>query len=358
MSIEFAKYYNVFVITHDGDNISYPYAGTLIDLKLPPASTKIGKITTFFKRILTLRRIKKEYHIDVSISHLPSSNYANIFSRRAEKVVTYVHNMEAWSGKVEIRERLVSGLSNRMICVSEAVRQNMIHNFHLKPEKLTTIYNFCDLSPSFSSRSTESPLTIATMGRLTPQKGQWHLIRAMKKVTDTVGGNVRLQIVGDGEMRQKLEHLADQLGISEKVEFTGFLDDPWFVLTRADVYVSSSLWEGLPMALIEAARCRLPIIATDCDAGCREILAPETDIFVKTQNIEQAAFGILVPVCSEGDAEQLELTDEEQIMADAILLLVQNEDLRKRYSKLAEVRSTHFYAEPLMKQWAKLLEEL
>ena len=88
MSIEFSKHYNVYTIVHDGRDIIYPYGGKLIDLALPPASSVPGKILTILKRIKALRKIKKDYAIDVSISHLPPSNYANIFSRRKEKVIT------------------------------------------------------------------------------------------------------------------------------------------------------------------------------------------------------------------------------------------------------------------------------
>ena len=82
MSLEFSKHYNVYTIVHDGRDIIYPYGGKLIDLALPPASSVPGKILTLLKRIRALRKIKKEYAIDVSISHLPPSNYVNIFSRR------------------------------------------------------------------------------------------------------------------------------------------------------------------------------------------------------------------------------------------------------------------------------------
>ncbi len=355
MSIEFAKCYNVYMIVHDGRDIIYPYDGTLIDLKLPPAGTKLGKVTTLIKRIYALRKIKKKYNIHATISHLPPSNYVNIFSRSSGRIFTYVHNMEKWNRGTAIREYITAKLSHHIICVSECVRRNMIDNFHISAKKAVTMYNFCDMDAPNVPKHNEG-ISIINMGRLSEQKGQWHLIRAMRKVVDALGANVKLTILGDGEKRESLEALAKALGISENIIFTGFMDDPWSELAKSDIYVSSSLWEGLPMALVEAGRFGLPIISTDCDAGCREILAPETDILKKTDTIEMASHGILVPVCLSGDETQLELTEEENIMADAILTLAENLELRNSYAKLAKNRSEFFRSDNIMKQWMEILE--
>lgn len=355
MSIEFAKHYNVYVIVHDGRDIIYPYDGTLIDLKLPPSGTKLGKITTLIKRIHAIRKIKKKYNIHATISHLPPSNYANIFSHCGDRIFTYVHNMEKWTKGTALREFITAKLSHHVVCVSECVRRNMIDNFHISPKKAMTMYNFCDMDTPKAEKHSEG-ISIVNMGRLSEQKGQWHLIRAMRKVVDSLGNSVKLTIVGDGEKRESLKALAESLGISENIHFTGFLDDPWSELSKADIYVSSSLWEGLPMALVEAGRCGLPIISTDCDAGCREILAPETDIHKKTDTVEMASYGILVPVCLSGDETQIDLTHEETIMADAILSLAKNIELRLSYAELAKERSEYFRSNNIMKQWIEILE--
>lgn len=356
MSLEFAKHYNVYLIVHDGSNIIYPYGGQLIDLHLPPSKNKVGKITTLFKRIHALRKLKRQYKIDVTISHLPASNYVNIFSRIGDRIFTYVHCMETWSLGRAVREWLTAKMSDKMICVSECVRRNMIDTFHVDSDKAVTIYNFCDLNCPDINTKHRPVITISTMGRLTEQKGQWHLIRAMKKVADCSDSPVQLKIIGNGYLRPALVQLSEKMGIQDSIVFTGFLDDPWSVLADTDIYVSSSLWEGLPMALVEAGRCKLPIISTDCDAGCREILAPGTDITYKTQDIEKAEYGVLIPVCNTGDIEQAVLTQEENLMADAIIELINNPNLRLNYADRAKERSEHFRAENIMKQWVEILE--
>ena len=109
------------------------------------------------------------------------------------------------------------------------------------------------------------------------------------------------------------------------------------------------------MALVEAGRCGLPIISTDCDAGCREILAPDTPVDGKTDQVELAMWGVLTPVCSSGDEEDLTPTRQERYMADAIMMLLTDEGLREDYAQRARRRSEDFRSEKLLPQWDKLI---
>jgi len=355
LSLEFAHYYNVYVIVHDGRDITYPYAGELIDLKLPPTNTFLCKIRTLLRRVFVVRSIKKKYKIDYTISHLPPSNYVNIFSRNGDKVYTYVHSMIKKSKKTWLREAFTGFFSDKVICVSECVRQNMIRNFSISERKAVTVYNFCTQEVCKKSIKIDDGLVIANMGRLSEPKGQWHLIRSMSMVIKECS-NIKLVLIGDGDLREALLSLVNQLGLEHHIEFTGFLNNPFERLAEADFYVSSSLWEGLPMALVEAAMCGLPIISTDCDSGCREIIAPDTEVMKKTSEIERALYGILVPVCKNGDMCQLSLTANEEILAKAIILLVKNPDLRAKYQNQAIKRALEFRPEIIMKEWVKLLE--
>ena len=95
--------------------------------------------------------------------------------------------------------------------------------------------------------------------------------------------------MGEGEERRALESLVRQLGLEQNVSLPGFVLNPYPCMVRAGVFVLSSKWEGLPGVLIEALYCGLPIIATDCPSGPREILA-------------EGQYGQLVPV---GDTRAL-----------------------------------------------------
>jgi glycosyltransferase involved in cell wall biosynthesis len=84
--------------------------------------------------------------------------------------------------------------------------------------------------------------------------------------------DLHLLILGEGEERSRLERMAKELGVSDRVFMPGFQVNPYPFFKRAEVFVLSSRWEGLGMVLLEAALLGLPIVATDCPSGPRELL--------------------------------------------------------------------------------------
>jgi glycosyltransferase involved in cell wall biosynthesis len=90
-------------------------------------------------------------------------------------------------------------------------------------------------------------------------------------------------ILGDGSERDTLEALVSDLGLEQDVRMPGFAGNPYAYMRRADVFVLSSRWEGLPTVLIEAMACGAPLVSTDCPSGAREIL-------------EDGKWGLLVPI--------------------------------------------------------------
>lgn len=131
------------------------------------------------------------------------------------------------------------------------------------------------------------PPVVLSAGRLTMQKDFATLIRAFALLRDKV--DARLVILGEGEQRAQLESLIQELALQDRVSLPGFVNNPYPYMARAAVYVLSSMWEGLPNALIEAMALGAPVVATDCESGPREIL-------------QGGQFGKLVPV---GDAHGL-----------------------------------------------------
>ncbi len=111
---------------------------------------------------------------------------------------------------------------------------------------------------------------LVTVGRLSIQKGYRYLLDAMPAVLARFP-HARLSIVGEGEERARLEAQTARLSLNAAVTFTGFQTDPLAWLTKAHVTVSSSLWEGLPIAVLEMMAARRPIVATSC-RGTRDVL--------------------------------------------------------------------------------------
>lgn len=108
-------------------------------------------------------------------------------------------------------------------------------------------------------------------GRLKPQKDFTTLIKAFARVKRNFK-DAKLVILGEGKQRPELERLIAQLGLEEDVDLAGFKDNPYAFISKADVFVLSSIYEGLPNILIEALALKKKIVATNCYSGPAEIL--------------------------------------------------------------------------------------
>lgn len=122
---------------------------------------------------------------------------------------------------------------------------------------------------------------IVGMGELCSRKDFVTLIRAFGIIRQSI--EAKLFIMGKGRQHEKLEGMAADMGLKGEIEFPGFIENPCSYLSKADLYVHSSRWEGSPVALMEAAALGIPLVSTDCPSGPREIL-------------DDGRYGKLVPV--------------------------------------------------------------
>jgi glycosyltransferase involved in cell wall biosynthesis len=132
-----------------------------------------------------------------------------------------------------------------------------------------------------------APPVILAVGRLTLQKDFPTLIRAFARLR--ARRSARLVILGEGELRDELEALVAELGLTADVALPGFVDNPFSWMRGSALFVLSSAWEGFGNVLVEAMACGTPVVSTDCPSGPAEIL-------------ENGKWGRLAAV---GDAEAL-----------------------------------------------------
>jgi glycosyltransferase involved in cell wall biosynthesis len=180
--------------------------------------------------------------------------------------------------------------ADAIVAVSRGVAEDLVSTLGVPSQRITVIPNpvvTADLFRLAKERPKHpwfepgEPPVVLGVGRLSRQKDFATLIQAFARVHRE--GACRLVILGEGEERPVLERLSAELGASHAVSLPGFVANPFAFMARAAVFVSSSSWEGLPGALIQALACGTPAIATDCPGGSREVL-------------RDGRFGCLVPV--------------------------------------------------------------
>lgn len=373
LSIALSKYYNIHLIVFDGRNIKYPYAGTLHDLKMPPNHSGIGKFVNIFKRTKVTKKIKKDNHIIASISLMDGANLVNVLSKADDKVFPSIRIQMTKvpkcmkNGKLKLLEayrlKLIEKKATQIVAVAKGTEEDLIQNCGVARDKVTTIYNMCDGKTILENAikhelaaATMPEMSISTMGRLSRQKGQWHLLRAFSAVLKDIP-NAHLYIFGDGPFEVQLKDLTNDLGIEDNVHFMGFVEAPHAYIRKSKVFVLPSLYEGMSNTILEAMNCGTPVVATDCESGSREILAPGTGLPRYIQHVEYAEFGILTAVgdekCFNGKDE---LSIDEKQLAEAIKTVCLDEKTRMVYQKKAIERTEMFSFDFIGNEWRKLIE--
>jgi glycosyltransferase involved in cell wall biosynthesis len=173
--------------------------------------------------------------------------------------------------------RLLYNRADKVICQSDYMLNDLAANLSLPRRKLERIYNPVDFDRIRSLEGREdSPYQgsgphLVTVGNMTYAKACDVLLDAFKLVRERYKG-ASLTFVGDGDNRQSLEALAASLGVRQNVNFAGFQSNPFAYVRHADLFVSSSRYEGFSNVILEALACGTPVVATDCPSGNREVI--------------------------------------------------------------------------------------
>lgn len=233
-------------------------------------------------------------------------------------------------------------LADRVVAVSQAVRHDLLHLASLSPGRVAyarnpSIRSDLDdlLQDDFAHPWLAQPgvSVLLAAGRMRVQKGFDVLLQAL--VIARRSRDVRLILCGEGKQMPTLKQLAARLGLTEVVDFIGFVSNPFPAMAAVDCFVLSSRWEGSPNVLVEALACGCPVVATDCPSGPREIIGNAPDV------------GSLVPV------------DDAPAMAQAILGRLQvprdSEACRVQVAPYRLAAAARAYAELLLpgRRWAE-----
>lgn len=254
--------------------------------------------------LLGLRKIIQREGVDLIQSHLLGANvYCSLVGLLTGKPV-----IATFHGAVDIgeNERLkglkfaaINAGASCIIAVTDSLLDDIIGRTSLRANKASVIYNGIDASAFIRPHSStlrekygwgENEIIIGSLGNIRPAKGYDILLKAAA-LLERSEHSYRFVIAGQGKgaLYDSLLVLRKELGLEEKVQFLGFIDDAADFLASVDIFLSSSISEGLPLSAIQAMVAELPMVATRCGGYEGLITDGENGLLVEVNNPDAIA---------------------------------------------------------------------
>lgn len=240
----------------------------------------------YMRGIRALRQYARGKNLDISNSHFQLGNIAGLdlkFHRLVKRAVRTVQllpscewspGLYGWARYQVFTKFFFPILFDAEIGVSQAVVDQLDHHWgaRLFGRHAQRVYNAVSMHSleGFPPLPSKSEGTMIVVGRLAEQKGHRYLIEALRVIQPQIPG-IRAWFVGEGELRAELESLSESYGLSNIIDFLGRREDVFELLRQANLMILPSLYEGLPINIIEGMDAGLPVIATDIP-GTRELV--------------------------------------------------------------------------------------
>jgi glycosyltransferase involved in cell wall biosynthesis len=321
---------------------------------------KISSYVTFYKLIKLLKP-------DVIISLLTKAHTMNALTPTDARRYIWVQNYPL---HLHFRNKLISIQDifkwmtfyrqvDKILATSKLLAYKLTQLYKLNRKKIDILYNpinieeinrVKNLELNYSEENFFGDPTFINVGRLTWQKGQWHLIRAFKEVSKELK-DAKLIIVGEGGMKIFLHSLIKKLELNDNVCLYGPTLNPYRLMARSDVFVFPSIKEGFGIALVEALACGLTAMSSDCPSGPREILAPDKPYIQQPlKEPEFAQYGILMPAPDGVLRDHTQaITKCEKVWAEWMTIVGTDKNIRRRYASIAPTRALDFDVKKICK---------
>lgn len=298
-----------------------------LDFERPSISNPFALIQFIRSGVSQLSKILNENEIQIVQSHLPGSNFWGLALgiKNNVDVIPTIHNNQEFrysdrdsALRVFLRKiayQFVVKKGKATIAVSDAVKESLVRQLWgggALAEKFEVITNGVQIPKILSEESCQTvrsnysvpadvPLLVGA-GRLNDQKNFKDLVAAADLLNQR-GVNFHLLIAGDGPHLTALEHLVLDAGLNKKVQFIGVIDSLSDLFLAADLLVFPSLWEGLPLVLLEAMAAGLPTVANAVDGVTEVLVDGEHGRLVEPGDVK--AFADAVVQTLESQAEML-----------------------------------------------------
>jgi len=225
-----------------------------------------------------------------------------------------------------------------VVVASSGMKNECVREYRAKPERVEVIPNSIDVNDIKTKIEEEADIDIpagfkliVTLGRLEKEKNITVLLKVFSEVRKKE--KIKLLIIGDGSEKTAIERLVLELNIREDVILVGHQNNPYKYIMRADIFVHTCLFEGFANVIIEAMACGVPVVAVDCPYGPRDIIKDEEN-------------GILVQMNDEG------------ALADAIMTLLHNRQLRDLIAKRGFERAMDFTANKMVESYERFFQRI
>ncbi len=325
------------------------------NLRLKKRAKDILKIPLLAYR---LKEYLQQNNIEVCFSALNRSNYINCFlrllkwkgailiSERSHTSSAYnPHTFKGKTGRFLVKK--LYPFANVIVPNSTGIKYDLTKNFNLT-NKFTVINNPVNITRQ--QKDMDEPVedfsfdsfTFSHVARFEKGKNHALILAAVNKIKNR---NFKVLVIGQGPEEENIKIQAHKLGISDKIVFLGYRQNVVKYVAKSQCHILTSDTEGFPNALLEALACNTPVISTDCPTGPRELLSGSFLQHNQCIGVEKCTYGLLIPV-NDPDA-----------LAKAMLMMIDEEILRKHYASSGITRAKDFDLPIIMKQYADLLNK-
>ena len=263
------------------------------------------KIGFDFSIIFKLYGIFKKYKPDIINTHLYVIPYVILpaFLRKIKVKVHTVHSIASREISSKFKRKIIKMAYKYFgfipIGISDYVKKSIVEEYKLKNSKVECIYNGIDTNKFtlIDKYIHNNQIIFINVGRMNENKNQILLIEAFKLVKEKIQ-NSKLYIVGDGELRNKIEEKIIALDLQSDVVLRGKIEDINNELNQASVFVLSSDFEGLPLSVLEAMSCGLPIVTTDA-GGVIDIVKNNYNGFIVEKKNKSELANAMIKMCND-----------------------------------------------------------
>lgn len=287
----------------------------------------MGKFNTraYARGVAVLIRKIKEEGFELLHSHFQMGTLASLITKAFTKVKVVIRTAHitlewgegvvAWLMRRSFTDWIFPITLQAEVGVSQAVLDQLESHPGARVQRSKTILIHNAINTEFPNdreleeqqigyRKRADEILIGSIGRLTRQKGYRYLLHALQIVLDELP-NLKLILIGEGDLTNELKNLAIELGIDEQVDFLGQINNVRPVLDQLDLFVLPSLWEGFPTVILESMAHGIPVIATNIPGSTELVKDQITGWLVEPKSPNQLAQKIYTAITDSSKRDEI-----------------------------------------------------